>query len=452
MIVQAFTIARNTFVESVRQPVLFILVLASGLLQVFNTLNTAYSMADTESSQVQGDTKLLFDIGLATVFGLATLLAGFLATAVISREIENKTVLTIVSKPISRPVLVIGKFLGVTGAILVATLIMLIFLMLGVRHGVMTTAADDVDGPVVLFGVGGVVLSLLIAGWCNYFYGWSFPQTVVLSLAPIMVLAYALVLVISKQWRWQSPGVDFKDQVLLACLCLTMAVVVLTSIATAASTRFGQVTTIVLCLAIFVGALLTNYFIGRHVFKNQALAVIDSATPGAPERPTLAGRGDYFTVRLKQAPKEAIKPGEPFYFGPTPDGFPLMTREPIEAYSGDLSNTEAMLRAPVRPGLIVTRSEGLELTIRNIGATPYPIARPPEADDYVFTSPTRVNYAAMVVWGVVPNMQFFWLLDAVSQNRLIPGEYIGLVAGYTVAQVGMFLSLAVILFQRRDVG
>src|SRR5262245_42113335 len=178
MLVQTYTIARNTFVESVRQPVLFILVLLSAVPQVFNTWNTGYSMADTESSQVSGDTKLLFDIGLATVFVIGTVLAGFLATAVVSQEIENKTVLTIVSKPISRPTLVLGKYLGVSGAILAAVLIMLVFLMMAVRHGVMSTAADEVDGPVLLFSLGGVAVALCLAAWCNFFYGWSFPQMV----------------------------------------------------------------------------------------------------------------------------------------------------------------------------------------------------------------------------------------------------------------------------------
>ena len=39
---------------------------------------------------------VLLDIGLATIFVCGMLLAAFIATAVISREIERKTVLTVV--------------------------------------------------------------------------------------------------------------------------------------------------------------------------------------------------------------------------------------------------------------------------------------------------------------------------------------------------------------------
>jgi ABC-2 type transport system permease protein len=90
--------------------------------------------------------------------------------------------------------------------------------------------------------------------------------------------------------------------------------------------------------------------------------------------------------------------------------------------------------------------------IRNIGEAPIPVSRPPENGDYVFTRPTEINYVAMAVWGAIPNMQFFWLLDAVSQNRPVPGRYLVTAAAYGGCQIVAFLALAVLLFQRRDVG
>jgi hypothetical protein len=80
------------------------------------------------------------------------------------------------------------------------------------------------------------------------------------------------------------------------------------------------------------------------------------------------------------------------------------------------------------------------------------VSRGPERGDYVFNQPTRINRAAMVAWVAIPNMQLFWLLDAVTQNRVIPGGYLLFVGLYAVCQIGAFLSLGVMLFQRRDVG
>ncbi|MEX2079972.1 MAG: ABC transporter permease subunit, partial [Dehalococcoidia bacterium] len=140
MPVQTLTIARNAFVESIRQPIFFVLVMLGSFLQVLSTWTSAFSMGYGDSAEVSGDNKFLLDIGLGTVFVFGTLLAAFMATAVISREIERKTVLTVVSKPVPRPVVVIGKFLGVSWAILVGVTIMLVALLLGIRHGVMSTA------------------------------------------------------------------------------------------------------------------------------------------------------------------------------------------------------------------------------------------------------------------------------------------------------------------------
>ena len=170
---RALTIARNTFIECLRQPVLLLLVLGCGTLQILITWMSAFSMADVESSEVAGDNKILLDIGLSTVFLCGTLIAGFMATSAISREIENKTILTVVSKPIGRWIVVFGKFLGVSGAILIATVIMLTFLLFAIRHGVMSTSADGVDRPAVLFGLSAVFLSLIAGAWCNFFYRWN---------------------------------------------------------------------------------------------------------------------------------------------------------------------------------------------------------------------------------------------------------------------------------------
>ena len=150
MLRQASTIARNTFVEAVRQPVYLLLILVCGVGVFFTTWTAAFSMSYTDSAEVSRDDKLLFDVGLATVFVCAMLLAAFIATAVISREIENRTALTVISKPVSRPAIVLGKYAGVAGAILIAVATMLLFLLLGIRHGALTTAYDTADQPVQL--------------------------------------------------------------------------------------------------------------------------------------------------------------------------------------------------------------------------------------------------------------------------------------------------------------
>ncbi|NQW49042.1 MAG: ABC transporter permease, partial [Planctomycetes bacterium] len=87
-----FTIARNAFLESIRQPVQAVLICAALLALVLNLNVAGYTLED--------DNKLLIDLGLSTLFLSGILMAAFTATSVLSREIENKTLLTVVSKPV----------------------------------------------------------------------------------------------------------------------------------------------------------------------------------------------------------------------------------------------------------------------------------------------------------------------------------------------------------------
>ena len=53
---------------------------------------------------------------------------------------------------------------------------------------------------------------------------------------------------------------------------------------------------------------------------------------------------------------------------------------------------------------------------------------------------------------VVPNLQFFWPADALAQGNPMSGEYLALVTLYAACLIGAVTSLAIVLFQTRDVG
>lgn len=454
MITQTLTIARTTMIEAIRQPVLLVMVLIGGVLQVFNTWSTGFAMGMEETGEVVGDNKLLLDLGLATIFVLGALLAAILATAVISREIENKTILTVVSKPVARPVLIFGKYLGVSVAILGAMVVMLLYLLFSLRHGVMTTVSDELDQPVLTFALGAAFLALGLGGWCNYFYNWNFAQTASLFLLPFTCIGYVAVLFLGKEWKFQPLLTDFKPQVTVACLCLMLAVMVLVAVAVAASTRLGRVMTIVLCFGIFVLSLFSNYLIGRHVFRNELLGTIQLSQPQDPEKTEFFSADSAYDIQLQLAPRQPLPPGTAFYYSPSPNGFPMLASKGYVATDRDLSNIGSLMTAGTTSSIIVTESKPpyIVLTVRNVGAPAVSILRPPAAGDYVFSRYTTVNPAALGAWGAVPNLQFYWLLDAISQNRPVSIQYLIAAVCYALVQIGAFLSLAVLLFQRRDVG
>lgn len=448
---QIITIARNTFLESVRQPIYFVLLMAGWILQALNMLMSAYSLGYTDSSEVTGDNKLLLDIGLATVFVLSTLLAAFLATAVLSREIENKTALTVIAKPVGRPTFILGKYLGVTGAILVATVILLVFFEMALRHRVMTSASDKVDLPVVVFTGLALLISVGLGVWGNYFYGWVFSSTAVLALLPLSLLAWLAVLLVSKNWHLQDvTAARLMPQIKLAGAALGLAMPVLCAVAIAASTRLGQVMTISLCAGAFVLGLLSNHLIGRHAFVNERVAVIKAAAPERDSDADLQDAGDSWAITFQQPSSRLLKAGDSFYYGPSPQGVGQVL-PPFPKFDGD-PNKDNNLYDEARQGVVILSSDLSAGTVVVGNAGNFRTPRPPREGDYVFLTPTRINPIAVGLWSIVPNMQLYWLVDAITQSHPIPPRYVGLVALYTLAQVTGLLALAIILFQRREVG
>lgn len=259
MFQQLFAIAKNTFFESIRQPIMLVILVAAMVLIVLSNPLSAFTMDENQ--------RMLIDIGLATVFLAGAVLAAFIATNVLGREIENRTALTVISKPVNRPIFVIGKFLGVTAAMIVVGFCMTFTFMLVELHTVIETVRDPVHLPVVVFGVGGVLLGVAAAAWCNYFYGTVFSSSVICFVTPLLFLAYLLSLNFGPEFDSQPFLRGFKDQIWLAVIGIMTAIVVLCAIAVAVSTRLGQLMTLVTTVGLFVLGLLSDWIFGRNISR-----------------------------------------------------------------------------------------------------------------------------------------------------------------------------------------
>jgi hypothetical protein len=254
---QLLAITRNTFLESIRQPIMLVLLVVATLGLIFSNALSAYTM--------ENDQRMMIDMGLSTIFVCGTLIAAFIATNVLTLEIENKTALTVISKPVGRPLFVIGKFLGVALAIALATAYMTFVFLLVEMHGTMQTVRDPWHGPVLLFGIGAALLGLLAALWCNYFYNMVFASTAIAVTTPLMALAYVLAMMFDAHFTPQAMAASFEPNLWLALIPLLMAILVLTAVAVAASTRLTQVMTVIITIGVFLLGMLSDHFIGRPI-------------------------------------------------------------------------------------------------------------------------------------------------------------------------------------------
>ena len=253
-------ILSNTFVETIRQPIFGVLMWVAAGLLVINPSLAGFSL---ESGK---DSKIMIDVGLSTMLLYGLLVSVFSATSVITREIESFTVLTVVSKPVSRPTFLLGKYLGVTAAVLVGYFFLTLVFLMTARHGVMETVSDKYDQPVLILGLLAVLVALIVATFGNYVYGWHFLASLTALVVPLGTLALAATLFFDKTWTFQSPLTDFGDkQLIYAVMLIFFAVVILCAFAVALSTRFSQVVTLMLCVGIFSLGLLSDYYFGGRL-------------------------------------------------------------------------------------------------------------------------------------------------------------------------------------------
>ncbi|MAI67375.1 MAG: hypothetical protein CMJ26_05815 [Phycisphaerae bacterium] len=378
MLNQIITIARNAFFESIRQPIVFILLFAATLLLLLASPLSAFTM--------ENDQRMLLDIGLATVFMIGMLLAIFVASTVLGQEIRNKTTLTIVSKPIGRPPFVIGKFLGAACAIALSTLYVALVFLLVEQQEVFQTVRVPVHLPVLLFGVLTFVVGTSVAVWCNYFYGFVFSSTWLCVTTPLLAVSYLIILNFSPDFSSQPMWVAFKPDIWKAVIAVLVSVLILGSIAIAFSTRLSQIGTLVATILVFFIGMMSDAWFGKPLYEIEQHWLERAEDDGQVE---------------------------------TVDRVRVMQKS-----NGDMEEVITEIMQPL---------QGTKLASYAIGS---------EYQKWV---------AYKTAYSIVPNFQVLWLTDALTQENIIPTNYLLKISGYGSLYIVGALSLGIILFQRREV-
>jgi ABC-2 type transport system permease protein len=250
-----FTIAKNTFTETLRQPIYAIIIITALFSFFLSPSLTMYSMSD--------DNKLLREIGLSTLFLASLFIAIFSSSGAVAEEVDSKTITTILSKPVRRPIFILAKFFGVAAAVILAHYICTIALLMAIRHGVLQTADDTHDWTVL--GTAGVIVaaSLLLSAFFNYAYDWKFTSTAIISTAILATLGIVFLSFIDRNWQFnpQGNGINILD--VYGAVLLLLAAIIIVALAVALSARFNIAVTLSACIGIFLLGLISDYTFGR---------------------------------------------------------------------------------------------------------------------------------------------------------------------------------------------
>ncbi|NEO80116.1 ABC transporter permease [Moorena sp. SIO4G3] len=129
-----WAIAANGFREVIRDRVLYLI----GFFAL--ALGIALRLLPEVAATTQD--KIFLDLGLAAMGILGVIVAVFVGTGLINKEIEKRTVLVLIPKPLSRAEFIIGKHLGLSGVLAVLVVAMTAIYLLGLR-------VSSIEYPVV---------------------------------------------------------------------------------------------------------------------------------------------------------------------------------------------------------------------------------------------------------------------------------------------------------------
>ena len=126
--IRTAVIASNVFREVIRDRALY-------LIGFFAIAIVSASVLLPKVSAGTGN-KIILDVGLAAIGILGMLIAVFVGTGLVNKEIEKRTVYVMIAKPISRAEFIVGKHLGLSAVlvVLVAAMTLINLGVLQIQH------------------------------------------------------------------------------------------------------------------------------------------------------------------------------------------------------------------------------------------------------------------------------------------------------------------------------
>jgi ABC-type transport system involved in multi-copper enzyme maturation permease subunit len=176
-LVRVDAIARNTVREAIRNRILYVLLFFGVLLIGTGILVSSLSYVETE--------RILQSVGLSSLRLFGAMIAIFVGVGLIHKEVERRTIYTILAKPVSRTEFLLGKYLG-----LVATLWLQVAIMALAFVAVSLLAGAPLhSGHAAAIGMAAVELAILV-GVATLFSSFTTPILASLFSAGIYAIGH----------------------------------------------------------------------------------------------------------------------------------------------------------------------------------------------------------------------------------------------------------------------
>lgn len=266
------TVSVATALEGLQQPVCFLLALTSIELTVLQPLVQINTFGEGG--------RLTRDSGLAFMLVFGILIAAFTSGSTLAREMGRGTVATALAKPISRPVFLLGKFLGAFLVIVVfcwCSTFAVLFAERCSEHYMETKAqiGSIRDTTCGILAVLAPVLALTKAAFVNWHWRFRFGLWFFVFLTVIQPLLFLCLGLFRRDGvfsglRHYDLAMDFR--IVSAAILVVLLLAVFAALATALSTRLQTGAAVAVAVAVlFVGFLADSQFGGSSRLVSKGL-------------------------------------------------------------------------------------------------------------------------------------------------------------------------------------
>lgn len=241
-----FHIAKNTFTESIREPIFFILLITALVLIGHFPSMTLFVFGD--------QIKLVVDSSMATVLLFGLFVAVMSSSHTVTREMRNGTVLLLLSKPVYRWTFILAKIAGI-----IFTVIVFVFLCNVGSIISLYIAKDqfrmDMGAYYIYFGM--LIASCIFGMVMNFMYTRSFASYTTLGIW-ILLPIYAVICLAFKE----HPEILLQSY-MYALMLVFFSVSTMAAITVVFATRLDLVANLTVCSVIFFLGLISSYlFLG----------------------------------------------------------------------------------------------------------------------------------------------------------------------------------------------
>src|ERR1051325_4783928 len=252
---QFVTIATNTFMELVRQPIFLLLTTASASFSVFLASIPYFGF---------GDDPILVKQSVLAIMLLVGLLGAVLsASNTLAREIRTGTALSVLAKPIGRSQFILAKYTGLAAALAVLNYINMMAALSASKMTFDAYGSADLRALGIFFGA--LVIAYAAGGFANYFLRRPFVSDALFGVVIMITLAFFIINALPKNNPNVSEGGVTDWRMIPASVLILFALWILAGLALACSTRLEMISTLAICSGFFVLGLMSDYVFGTRV-------------------------------------------------------------------------------------------------------------------------------------------------------------------------------------------